>query len=127
MTDLSHIQDLLMYTLAKIVEKSDIKKSDIEKMDKASHIVWESVKDKFASILKIENSDDTAYSSFLEERKMKLYKKYPKANKKEINIKFEKCIHNVEKKWMILDAEEIKEYEEKAIKKKKLEKKERKN
>lgn len=117
MADLSYIQDLLMYTLAKIVEKSDIKKSDIEKMDKSSHIVWESVKDKFADILKIENSDDTAYSSFLEERKMKLHKKYPKANKKEINIKFEKCIHNVEKKWMSLDAEEIKEYEEKAIKK----------
>lgn len=98
---------LVMKTLSKILTRSNSSKSlDLDKLDASCDIVWEEMKDDFFTILDEYSKNDkiitkdSEYQFFLIERRKKLRKKYPDLSEKEFEIKFNKCLPNIEQRWI---------------------------
>lgn len=99
----SSLRFLVMKTLSKILIKSDSKKDlDLDKIDATCDIVWNEVKYDFFNIIDKypEEKNSSIYQLFLIDRKNKLRKKYPDLSEKDFNILFDKCLPNIEKRWI---------------------------
>lgn len=99
---------LVMKTLSKILTRSNknLKHLNLDKLDATCDIIWEEVKDDFFTILEEYSKNnkiitkDSEYQLFFIERRKKLKKKYPDLSDKEFEIKFNKCIPNIEQRWI---------------------------